>query len=125
MRPNVPAEEGFNQNISQTEDLPSSTLTTRQQELIREPTAETRHLKVAEEPHEEQDRTCEAKCPEDQAVEKTSSSMAHVQELNQKRQKEDGESASPREHVLANLNINHRVLLMPIFSGGWTLTLTS
>lgn len=70
MRPNVPAEEGFNQNISQTEDLPSSTLTTRQQELIREPTAETRHLKVAEEPHEEQDRTCEAKCPEDQAVEK-------------------------------------------------------
>lgn len=70
MRPKVPAEEGFNQNISQTEDLPTSTLTTRKQELIREPTAETRHLKVAGEPHKEQDRTWEAKCPEDQAVEK-------------------------------------------------------
>ncbi|XP_026792377.3 KN motif and ankyrin repeat domain-containing protein 4 [Pangasianodon hypophthalmus] len=69
-RPKDPAEEGFNQKNSQTEELPGSTLTSRKQELIGEATAETTHLKVAEEHHEEQDRMCEAKCLEDQAVEK-------------------------------------------------------
>lgn len=68
MRPRNPAEEGFNPNTSQTDQLPSSTLTTRKQELVGETTTETTHFEVAGEHHEEQDGTCEGKRPEDQAA---------------------------------------------------------
>ncbi|XP_058250537.1 KN motif and ankyrin repeat domain-containing protein 4-like isoform X2 [Hemibagrus wyckioides] len=69
-RPKDPAEEGVNQNIFQTEEMPSSTPSTRTQELIGETFTETTHLRVAEGHHDEQDSMCEAQCPEDQVVEK-------------------------------------------------------
>lgn len=59
---NDPAKEGLNPNLFQTEDLLSSMLTTKKQELIGETTAESTHLNLAVR-HEEQDRMCEAKCP--------------------------------------------------------------
>ncbi|KAF5887183.1 KN motif and ankyrin repeat domain-containing protein 4-like isoform X1, partial [Clarias magur] len=64
-RPEDRAEEGFHQNISLTGvELLSSTLTTR------ETSVETRHSRMAEEHHEEQDRMCEAQCPGGQAEDK-------------------------------------------------------
>lgn len=67
MRPKGPAEEGFNTTMSQTEELPCSTLTTRKHELAGETTSETTRLKVAV-GHERQESMCEARRPEDQAV---------------------------------------------------------
>lgn len=54
VRPKDPPEEGFTPNISQSDELLSSSLTTRKQELVEKTTAETTHFKVAE----EQDRLC-------------------------------------------------------------------
>ncbi|KAF7706002.1 KN motif and ankyrin repeat domain-containing protein 4-like isoform X1 [Silurus meridionalis] len=66
-----PAGEELNQNISlrRTIELPSSTLSTRQQELIGETTAGTTHLTEPEQHHVELDRTCEEKRPEEQTAE--------------------------------------------------------
>ncbi|KAK3546543.1 hypothetical protein QTP70_026530 [Hemibagrus guttatus] len=69
-RPKDPSEENVNQNISQTEELPSSTLSTRTQELIGETFTETAHFRVTEGQHDEQDSMCEAQCPEGQVAEK-------------------------------------------------------
>lgn len=64
------AEKRVNQKSSQTEELPSSTLYTRTQELIGESGTEASHLRAAEGHHDELDRMCEAQRPEFQAVEK-------------------------------------------------------
>lgn len=67
MRPKGPTKEGFSTTMSQTEELPCSTLTTKKHELAGETTSETTRLKVAV-GHEKQESVCEAKRPEDQAV---------------------------------------------------------
>ncbi|KAK2860819.1 hypothetical protein Q7C36_004985 [Tachysurus vachellii] len=69
-RPKDLAEMRVNQKSSQTEELPSSTLYTRTQELIGESGAEASHLRAAEGHHDELDRIREAQRPEFQAVEK-------------------------------------------------------
>lgn len=64
------AEEGFDPNITQTEELPSSTQSTRTKEPSGETVAETTHREEAEGHHGEQDGMCKAQCPDDQATEK-------------------------------------------------------